>query len=340
MAIHDRALSERFPDGTGERRGERGRVRGAARWKRRLKVYGVVLAFVPLGVIAGRITGCAERLFYFPEREADIRTPSGVEDVLFESEGLTLHGWFMPAIAQGLDADEGPDIDEAGRDAAAVTEHGDLVTPDEAGSLPTVVFCHGNAMHIERHEVFVAFLRRRGFNVFMFDYRGYGRSDAGPLRRDRLIADAVAAIDTVAARADVDPDRIGLMGMSLGGTIGLAAATERDRVRSVCSVVTFSAWPEVASDHAGWLGRFLIARGRDAEDSVALLGERPLLLVHGTEDRVVPYRHAPLIRDAAVAAGVETEFVTIDGANHVDWIESGEARDAISGFFERTLSPR
>src|SRR5690606_15378510 len=93
------------------------------------------------------------RMAYFPSREA-FQTPAGYEDVSFQSEGgLTLHGWFMPAVGSGPGA----------RDERR----------------PAIVHVHGNAGHVALHEEFSAFLTQAGFHVFLFDYRGFGRSDRG-----------------------------------------------------------------------------------------------------------------------------------------------------------------
>jgi dipeptidyl aminopeptidase/acylaminoacyl peptidase len=274
---------------------------------RRLPIYGGLLA-VLLAIV--KLNGCAERLFYYPVR-GEYEPPRWAEDVWFESEGRRLHGWFYPAQRP-----EG-----------------------ETGPAPTIVHCHGNAFNISRHRDFVEFLPGAGFNVLIFDYRSYGMSEKGPLRREGLIADAKAAIDYVMTRDDVDPSRVGLYGLSLGGTIGLAAAAEDERVRAVVSVATFSTWKGVAGDHAPVLGRWLIPPGRDAVDSAARLGDRPLLLLHGTSDDIVNHRHGPIIQAAAIAAGVDSTFLSFDDVEHVEWIDQDpEMRDAISEFFAQHLN--
>lgn len=277
-----------------------------------------------VGLVLASLTGCAERLFYWPDRGA-FATPERigggvVEDVEFESaDGTRLHGWFI----------------------RGVSERAGGVRPDggEIERLPTIVHCHGNAGNVDRHSVFVDFLPGAGFNVLLFDYRGYGRSERGPMRRDELVADAVAAIEYVRTRGDVDASRVGVYGLSLGGTMGLAAAAEVPGVRAVVSVATFSEWKSVAGDFAGWLGRVLVRRGRDAVESVGMLGERPLLVVHGTADEVVAFRHAGPIVEAAREAGVAVELVELAGAGHVTWRETHpEAAERIVEFLERELS--
>jgi dipeptidyl aminopeptidase/acylaminoacyl peptidase len=269
-------------------------------------LLGVFLAIVKVG-------GCADRMFFYPIAGSYPAHPRA-EEVWFSNEGRDLHGWWFPA--------RNPDV------------------PTELATTPapTIVFCHGNAFNIKRHTAFMDWLPAQGFNVFLFDYRSYGMSEKGPLHRDGLIHDANAAIDYVFARDDIDPDRVGLYGMSLGGTIGLAAAAEDERIASICSLATFSTWEGVAGDFVPVLGPWLISDGRNAMESAAMLGDRPLLLIHGTADRIVSYRHAPLIRDSAEAAGVEVELLTIDGAGHINWVERHpEIRDAIGAFFRDTI---
>lgn len=272
-----------------------------------------VLVILGLIVAIAKVGGCANRLFYYPVT-GTYPTHPRAEDVRFTNEGRSLHGWWFPA--------RNPD------DPQQLAQ-----TP-----APTIVFCHGNAFNIERHTPFMDFLPQRGFNVFIFDYRSYGMSDRGPLHRDGLIHDAGAAIDYVFSRDDIDPERIGLYGMSLGGNIALAAAAEDPRVASVCSVATFSRWERVAGDFLPVLGPWLVSPGRDATDTAAALGDRPLRIIHGSADPIVRAYHAPIIHDAATAAGVDSELLVFQDATHTDWVEKHpDMRDAIGDFFERTL---
>lgn len=271
------------------------------------------------GAVLMSLAGCFESsLFYFPNRSA-FETPAGVEDVRFPSreEGIELHGWFIPA--RGVAAGE---------------------------AAPTVLHVHGNAFHVARHLAVCEWLADEGFNVLLFDYRGYGRSDRGRLLRDGLVADAHGAIDYLLTREDVDPERIGLFGFSMGGTIGLAAAAEREEIRAVAAGSTFSTWKGVTGDYAGGLGRLLIPAGRDAAASAARLGEgvgRPLLITHGDADRIVNVRHAALLERAASEAGVRVAVHIEPGAGHVTWVndpaEVGVKR-AIAEFFREELAVR
>jgi dienelactone hydrolase len=282
--------------------------------KRRKRLWWILLpvtaALLALWVVS-TVNGWMESFFYLPVR-GDFPTPTGAEDVAFPTtDGLTLHGWFIPAAA-----------------------------PREQGPAPAILFAHGNAGNLSHHYEFADFLPTEGLSVFIFDYRSYGRSDRSPrrLQRDDLIADTNAALDYLLTRPDVDRQRIGLCGFSLGATLGLAVAAERPEVRAVVSISSFSRWKDAAADHAGFFGRLGVRSGRDAVDSVRRLGSRPLLILHGEQDRVVRPYHAQRIEQAAAEARVPVQRRMVPGAEHVDvlWVDPA-VQPMIREFFRRCL---
>ena len=104
---------------------------------------------------------------------------------------------------------------------------------------------HGNAGTMANHVGFSDFLTHRGVHVLMLDYRGYGKSDIGKLRRDAVLRDAHAGLDALLARGDVG--RVGVYGVSLGGAFALKLAGERQEVDRVATLSTFSAFPSASS---------------------------------------------------------------------------------------------
>lgn len=271
-------------------------------------LWSVTAAFLPW-LWPGTIEA---RAFYHPG-DRTTPTPSDFEDVRFPtSDGLELHGWFMPA--RGL--------------------------ADSQICAPTVLHVHGNTHDIGAHRNVCQHLRDHGWNVMMFDYRGFGRSDepGGLLGREVLVEDTSAAIDYLLTRGDVDSDRLVVFGYSLGAVLGLAASAEREEVDAVVAFAGFATWEGVAADKAGWLGRALISSGYDAVDSVVGLGDRPLLIVHGTRDRLVGYDHAEKIRDAAATAGVPVEFLPVEGGTHISLGGDGRVRAAVVEFIGRSVS--
>jgi len=276
---------------------------------KRLAAYVLVAAALVVGL---NVTGCVESSVFYHPTAGTPPPPVGVEEVWISGpKGSRLHGWFLPAIG---------------------------LAPGQRA--PAVLFVHGNAGNVGDHLAFCDFLPRVGVHVLLFDYRGYGNSDGGRLLRANLIADTHAALDHLLARDDVDPDRIGLLGGSLGGVIGLAVAAERAEIGAAGVVSGFSSWKRVAGDFAPVLGQVLIPGGYNAEDSAAKLGQRSLLLVHSSQDEIVRFYHSQRIRDAAARAGVPVELVELDGFGHNDWIASSEAVEAVQEFFRRELVER
>jgi dipeptidyl aminopeptidase/acylaminoacyl peptidase len=261
-----------------------------------------------LGLIAGvlRLGGCADRLFFVPSREHPT-TPPGVEDATFTTaDGVRLHGWLMKP--------------QTG-----------------TGPFPVIVHAHGNAGNVESHADFSRCLTRHGFAVLLFDYRGYGKSDPRTPTRDSLVTDTLAAIDFVASRSDQDPARLGVLGISLGGVPASAAAAERPIVRALALVTAYSSWARVAHDHMPVVGPILIGPGRDPIDAVENLGKRPLLLVHGMRDRVVPFHHVGRLADAARATGVPVEITEIPQADHNDIMDFAAYEASLAAFFTTHL---
>lgn len=269
--------------------------------------FGVLVIII---VIAG-CTGIAETAFYVPSRER-FATPRGYEDISFTNpDGLKLHAWLI------LPSDYKPGT-----------------------RIPAVLHVHGNAGNVSSHEGFSNFIPNGGIAVLIFDYRSYGRSNLATKRlaRDQLMADTRAAYACLRSRPEIDPERIGVFGVSLGATFASTLAAETPEIKSLCLVSAFSTWQSVANDHAPILGGLLVSSGLDPARDVALLGTRPLLLVHGKRDDIVAFKHSESILAAAKGAGVPAELVPIANAGHNDITEVGnEAPNSITAFFVKTL---
>lgn len=275
-----------------------------------LRTARLLLVVVLGGFVLIRLSSCAERLAYFPARGSS-QLPAGAEEIWFETEdGLTLHGWFFRA-----------------RDAE----------PGE--TRPAVLHLHGNAGMMSDHIGFSRFLADEGMHLLMFDYRSYGQSDAGKLRRDPVLLDAHAALDALIARDDVDPDQIGVYGVSLGGAFALPLAATRDEVSALCTLATFSSWRSVAGDWLPIIGPLLLSGGWDPIDFITDLGETPYLIVHGDKDEVINFRHAGLLYKRADQEGVEVTKLSVPGGRHNTILESNpEVRHHISSFFLESLA--
>jgi dipeptidyl aminopeptidase/acylaminoacyl peptidase len=270
-----------------------------------------VALIIVAAVLLVRVTGVAESIAYYPSREP-FATPAIYEDVWITTEdGVRLHAWFMPArnIPPGTPA-------------------------------PAILHVHGNAGNISSHQSFSDFLTLRGFHVLIFDYRNYGRSDPGHTRRPELVRDTRAVLDALLERPNVDPDRVGVLGVSLGAAFALEAAAADPRVRAVATVSAFSSWQAVASDMLPVAGPLLIRPGADPADAAPRLADRPLLIMHGDRDEIIPLPHAARIHAAAEQAGVPAELWTHPEGDHNSFLQTiPEARDRLEQFFRDALGP-
>ncbi len=260
-----------------------------------------------MALTAAGVFGWFERLYFYPSR-AEFATPVGTEDVWFtNSQGHKLHGWFIPPEGKP----EGP--------------------------WPVVLHVHGNAGNLTDHVGFCDWLTEHGYAVMLFDYRSYGRSDRGPLNRDAVLLDANAALDTLLQRDDIDPNRLVVFGFSLGGATSVRLVGERDEPIALVAAAPFSGWQRVAGDYVPGLAQLLIHSGGDPEEAITHFGDRPVLLLHGTSDRIVKPYHTQRLLDAAMAAGVEGQRITFDGLDHNGLLIDPEVRTAIVKFLERVV---
>jgi len=231
--------------------------------------------------------GAADREFYHPDhRVYGTPTDDGVvyQQVRFSSaDGTPLAGWFIPAKPPA---------------------HG------------TVIQFHGNGQNISAYYPSLAWLPKCGFNLFLFDYRGYGTSGGSPSRAG-VYEDGVAAMRYLKSRPDIDQGKIIVLGQSLGGAIALRVVGNNHfpGIVGVVTDSTFSSYPDVASDHFGMVARLFIPEGDSPAADAAKISPVPLLIIHGTADTVVPYYHSQRIY---AAAGEPKEIWTIAGGQHVD----------------------
>lgn len=260
--------------------------------------------------------GCANRFVYHPSRE-EYGSPADVglryDQVTFHSaDGTALSGWFVPALGRA----EG-----------------------------TVVQFHGNAENMTAHFPYVSWLPSEGFNLFVFDYRGYGRS-AGTPSREGVYQDCIAALDYVRSRPRDDPDRIVALGQSLGGAnaIAVLGAAGAQRVRAVAADSSLYSYRLMARHVIGripllsllsWPLSFLvISNALSPGPVVSRISPTPLLIFHGTDDRIVPYRQGVMLYEAAKEP---KEMMTIPGGHHVDALTRPECRLRLLAFYRAAL---
>jgi len=292
-------------------------VRATRRWRRLVLLPWVVALLV--GVYSLSIALAAT----FPPHPAPAAGPAGAESVsMIAADGTRLSGWFLPGT----------------NGAAVALRHG-------AGSTAGATTAHAQVLH------------EAGFGVLATDARGHGGSDGRGMDFGWFGEDDIrAAVDHLSARSDVDPERIGVVGLSMGAEEAIGAAGMDPRIRSV---VAEGATGRTAGDkdwlpeEYGFAGT--VQQGLDAM-TYAIIGvltpaDRPatlarsvrasssarfLLVAAGT----VPDEQHVADRLAAIGPG-RVRTWTVERAEHVGALSADPAgwTTRVVNFLNETLTP-
>ena len=182
------------------------------------------------------------------------------------------------------------------------------ITP--APGAPVVVYLHGNGGGVDLRAARFAAFAAAGFGVWAVEYRGYAGSTGSPSEAG-LTLDAEAAYQ--AALADAPPERIVLLGESLGSGLAVKLAA-RHPVGALALDSPYTSIVDVAAAKF-WMFpvRWLIA-DRFPSDALIAQVKAPLLIVQGTADAIVPIRFGRRLFDLATT---RKTFITVDGAGHL-----------------------
>ena len=218
-----------------------------------------------------------------------------------------------------------------------------------------IVLSHGYGDNQAQMLPYANFLHRAGYSVFTYDMRSRGRSGGKAVTLGALeYLDLISAVENLAARTDVDPGRIGALGVSLGASATLLAAANDRRIRAVVDDSGFSDAPRVIQssfEHfiglpafpfatlttaiVGWRIGVDVKRIRPV-DVVAQISPRPLLIVHCMGDKVVLPANSERI---FAAAGEPKEIWRIPTGGHIEGyvVAREEYERRVTEFFDRAL---
>lgn len=270
-----------------------------------LQTAGGILALLLLYAVF--LVACEDKIIYHPHKYPQgIWNPSSfnvkVEDVFFQAkDGTKLHGWYIPS----------------------------------ANAQATLLWFHGNAGNLTYRLENIQQLQPLALNIFIFDYRGYGKSEGKPSEAG-IYQDSQAAYDYLIREKNVVPlENLFLFGRSLGGICAVEVASSNPAAGLILESVFTS-----ARDMAGQVFPLLpigwaIRSKFSAVEKVPYL-KLPKLFLHGTKDEIVPYK---LGRKLYSAAAEPKEFYDIEGAGHNDTYGVGgrEYFSALNRFITDTL---
>jgi len=246
----------------------------------------------------------------------------GAEEVTFGTEdGIRLAGWFVAASPGALRREAAPTRDADG--AAG------------RGSFATVLVFNGNGGDRSYRAPLAEELAQGGYNVLLFDYRGYGGAPGSPSEKG-LGLDARAARAYLDGRGDVDPARVAYYGESLGCALALRLAIERPPAAIILRS-PFTSMADVGRSHYPFLPVRSLLKDRYA--SIDIIGRlsAPLLVIAGDRDSIVPAEQSRRLFEAAPEP---RRFVLIKGADHNDLelLAGEQLMGEVLSFLEITLT--
>lgn len=268
-------------------------------------------AFIALLGLLLSASGCASAFFY-PSREQAWSPPQDnipYRDVRFSSEdGVPLHGWLM--------------------------------CPRTGAPRGTVLFLHGNAENVTTHSRSVLWLVDAGYEVFTFDYRGFGLSGGEP-DIPGVHRDAKAAVSELLSLPGASADRYVVFGQSIGGSIAVhtvATLPPERKPRALIVDSAFAGYRRIFREKMksllvtwpfAWPASVFLEDGYSAERWIAQAGPGPVIVIHGTADGIVPYAHG---KELYERARDPKGFWTIDGGRHISGLYNAEVRAQFLAF--------
>jgi fermentation-respiration switch protein FrsA (DUF1100 family) len=280
-----------------------------------MRLSKVTIAYSLLFLLFLFFSGCGP-LFFYPQKQLydnPVARQFSPEDIYFKTpDGLTLHGWFLRthAKAQG-----------------------------------SILVLHGNAENLSTHVNSVLWLVDKGFNIFIFDYQGYGRSQGEPTIAG-VHRDAEAALETLLSMPQVDKEQIIVLGQSIGGAIAVytvANTPYKDRIAALVIDSAFSSYRRIAREKLAqvfitWPFQYPLSLFFNDDYSpvkwIKKVAPVPLLIIHGEQDPVVPGHHGQMLYDTALQP---KDFWKTTVPGHVSSFADEGVREKLVGYLTEQM---
>lgn len=166
--------------------------------------------------------------------------------------------------------------------------NGWFLKPKKEAAKITLLHFHGNEGSLFQQYQAVAPLLKYGFQIFVFDYSGFGFSK-GKATRKNVLTDAFSALDYLKTRQDIKDTKLIIYGQSLGGH--LAAVVAKQREKDIDALVIeggFSSHKDIAKSVGGFFGKLIVKEMYSGKASIKDF-HKPLLVIHSSEDKEVPF---------------------------------------------------
>jgi fermentation-respiration switch protein FrsA (DUF1100 family) len=238
---------------------------------------------------------------YFPQSTFDFSPEEfrlRYKEAFFSTEeGERLHGWFFPGEKDS----------------------------------PVILHFHGNAGNISHRLDLAQLFLRKGLSVFLFDYRGFGKSSGRP-SESGLYRDGIAAWNYLTEKEKIAPERIVLHGHSIGAAVAIEVALEK-KVRGLILESAFTSTKDMAKTMVlfALFSPLFPAHYNNLEKIHRV--PVPKLIIHGERDEIVPFSMGKRLFDAA---GEPKFFYPVKDAGHNDtFLVGGEKYIEVFAEFSR-----
>lgn len=261
------------------------------------------------------LAGCGHYFFYPLEQHLRTPTDIGLEyrDIFFSAEdGTELHGWLLLAKGQAR---------------------------------ANITFFHGNAENISTHIGSVYWLPEQGYNVFLPDYRGYGKS-AGKPDFEGIHLDAAKALEVSLLQAENKDLPLIVLGQSLGGAVAIysvAHSVHKERINAVVVEGAFSSYHDIAKEKLAqfwvtwplqWSVSWTISDHYSPAAAIDKIAPIPLLLIYGEHDSIIPIDHG---RKLFERAGEPKAFWQVANGRHTNTFSRPDYRQKLLTYFETII---
>ncbi len=269
----------------------------------------MALRKLSLGLVFLLLVGCSNltSLFFYPQQHY-YHTPDffGLEWQSIDhqaKDGVNLVSWFLPAVGR---------------------------------SRGTVLFMHGNAQNISTHISSVKWLPQKGYNVFLLDYREYGKSQ-GLAKLPQVLLDIDSALAWVVENKQHEP--IFLLGQSIGAAltaIYVPSSQFKDKINGVILDACLASYQETASEAMGrhWLTwplklpTYFLPNDHDPQNHIANISPTPLFMMHSPDDQTIPYYQGQTVYELA---GQPKQWLDLAGG-HIQTFLFPSVQDALLDF--------
>ena len=193
-----------------------------------------------------------------------------------------------------------------------------------------LIYLHGSAFNIGANVNHARRFKDLGFSVLLISYRGYGRSEGNFPTEAQVYADAEAAWDYLVDQKGIQPGDIFIYGHSLGGAVAINLAVSHPEAGGLIVEAAFTSIADMGRQHALYrlLPIDLITHQRFDSISKIKRLKMPVLIMHGTEDRVVPFEMSRQLYEKApspkrlklILGGGHNNSARVGGAEYLNTV--------------------